>query len=336
MRRYVVVRTDRGRRDFILRELDAGRLRQGWGSRPEHDLRAIRAHARAGQRLTDEERAAWRNRRLLDAEPDGLRPGDVVVVPNLPEQGRWVIARVAGAYKFEPVAPVAGAPADYGHVVPVAPVRRADGKVAVFDPDNAHVDARLRATMRNLSRMWSIDALGAAVEKLVAAAEGGVDTAAIQPAAEKLDSIFTAMRAAAWREVQARYHGAQFEQLVQRLFERIYDQGRVEHWGGAGEHGADLIVFTQDPLGLEFKIAVQVKLHDGTDDDTHALEQIKGARAHHRVDAGVVVTTATETSARFEERRAALESELGIDIRVITRDGFTEMVMAHLGRAATV
>ena len=37
------------------------------------------------------------------------------------------------------------------------------------------------------------------------------------------------------------------EQLVQRLFKRVYrdeknEDGRVEHWGGAGEKGADLIL----------------------------------------------------------------------------------------------
>nr|MBK7067910.1 restriction endonuclease [Deltaproteobacteria bacterium] len=140
------------------------------------------------------------------------------------------------------------------------------------------------------------------------------------------------MREAAWKAVRERYHGAQFEQLVLKLFQGIYVGGRVEHWGGRNERGADLIVFTQDPLGLEFKIAVQVKLHEGVDDDTRALEQIAQARKAHWVDAGVIVTTATDTSERFEARRAALEEELGIDIKVIDRDEFTVLLMEHLGR----
>src|SRR5262249_21249355 len=124
-----------------------------------------------------------------------------------------------------------------------------------------------------------------------------------------------------------------FEHLVRRLFERIYKDGRVEHWGGAGEKGADLIVFTRDPLGIEYKIAVQVKLHEGTEHDTKALSQIKLAREYHKVDAGVVVTTAEQMSETFQARREALEEELGIDIRVVDRDEFVELVMAHLGKA---
>lgn len=45
------------------------------------------------------------------------------------------------------------------------------------------------------------------------------------------------------------------------------------------------------------------------------------------------MTTATETSERFEARRVALEEELGIDIKVIDRDEFTVLLMEHLGRA---
>lgn len=332
MRRYVVVRTDKSRAGFMLREFEQGRLRQGWGWLPSQDLRLLRAKVNANQKLTADESAAWRNRRLLDTEPDGLKLGDVVVVPNLPERGRWVLARVAEPYAYAPPAPEANVGVDYAHVVAVTPIRAPDGKLAVIDPDNENVDARLRATMRNLSRMWSIDALGAAVEKIIAAAEGGGDLGTVEPEAQKQAGVFEAVRAAAWKAVRERYHGAQFEQLVLTLFRQIYSGGRVEHWGGRSEQGADLIVFMQDPLGLEYKIAVQVKLFDGVIDDTHALDQIAQARKAHRVDAGVVVTTATEASERFEERRSALEAELGIDIKVIDRDEFTMLLMEHLGR----
>lgn len=332
MRRYVVVRTDKVRVSFVLREFEQGRLRQGWGWLPSQDLRLLRAKVNAGQKLSAEEIAAWHNRRLLDTEPDGLKPGDVVVVPNLPERGRWVLARVTGPYTYAPPDPEAGVGADYAHVVAVAPIRAPGGSLAVIDPDNENVDARLRATMRNLSRMWSIDALGAAVEKIIAVAEGGGDMVTVQPEAKKQEAVFEVVRAAAWTAVRERYHGAQFEQLVLTLFRRVYAGGRVEHWGGRSEQGADLIVFTQDPLGLEYKVAVQAKMFDGVIDDTQALVQIAQARKAHRVDAGVVVTTATETSERFEARRAALEEELGIDIKVIDRDELTVLLMEHLGR----
>lgn len=331
-RRYVVVRTDRTQRDFILRELEQGRLRQGWGWRREHDLRLLAPKARS-KKLSEEEARVWRNRRLLDTEPDGLKKGDVVVIPNLPEQGRWILARVTGGYDFSPVRAQEGAGHDYGHIVAVSPVREPGGKIGVVEADNEHVDARLRATMRNMSRMWAIDALGAAVDALIEAIETGKDTRTPELEVRKAEGFFEAVRQAAWQHIESKYKGAEFEHLVRRLFECIYKDGRVEHWGGAGERGADLIVFTQDPLGIEYKIAVQIKLHEGVEYDTTALAQIENAKKHHKIDAGVVVTMAEQMSEAFQLRREVLEEELGIDIRVVSRDEFIELVMAHLGKA---
>lgn len=44
-------------------------------------------------------------------------------------------------------------------------------------------------------------------------------------------------------------------------------------------------MFLRDPLGMELKVAVQVKLHQGTHADTHALEQL--ARTHLAPDGAV-------------------------------------------------
>jgi hypothetical protein len=76
-----------------------------------------------------------------------------------------------------------------------------------------------------------------------------------------------------------------------------------------------------------------VKLHEGVDGDTRALAQIEQAREHHKVDAGVVVTTAEQMSEAFLARRDVLQEQLGIDIRVVNRDELVELVMAHLGKA---
>lgn len=105
MRRYLVVRHDRRRSEFIQRELAQGRLRQGWGWKPEHDLRLMRQKITSGAKLTEEERSVWRNRRLLDTESDGLKLDDIVIIPNIPNQGQWVFVRVTGPYRYEPPDP---------------------------------------------------------------------------------------------------------------------------------------------------------------------------------------------------------------------------------------
>lgn len=331
-RRYLVIRTDRTQRSFLTRELEQGRLRQGFGWRREHDLRLLRDQVRAGKKLTEEEASVWRNRRLLDTEPDGLKPGNVLILPNLPEPGRWILARVKGGYDFGPVVAPGREGPDYGHIVAVEPIRTPGGRIGSVDAENTHVDAELRATMRNPSRMWSIDALGSAVEALVHAIESGKETSTPEPETQKAEGFFTAVRDAAWKHIQTKYKGAELAHLVHHLFVCIYEGGRVEQWGGAGERGTDLIVYTRDPLGLEYKVAVQIK-QDGLHDDERALVQIEQAKELHKIDAGVIVTTAEVTSSAFEEKCAALEGRLGIDIRVIVRGELIELVMKYLGKA---
>lgn len=331
-RSYVVVRTDKKSKAFILGELEQGRLRQGWGYKKEQDLRLIRQKISGGVPLTEDEAAAWRNRRLLGTEPDGVKEGDVLLLPNVPEQGQWVLARVGrGDYSFDPIS-VDGRE-DFGHVVPVEPVRNQSGRIAIVSPDNVLVHAKLRATMRNLSRMWGIDNLGDHVETLLHAIEGGTDTRTVEGDAERFETFFGAVKSAAWKSISAKYHGAELEDLIHRLFASMYsNDGSVERTAGPGEKGADLLVTKWDvALGLEFKIGVQVKLHDGVHDDPHALEQIRRARVERRVDAGVVVSTAESFSAAFKQRREHLQDELQMSIALVDRDALVRLMMRHLG-----
>lgn len=291
-RRYLVVRTDRSAPAFFLAELENHRLRQGWGWLPEQDLALIASKLAAGVPLSKPEASAWRSRRLLHTQPDGVKRDDIIIVPNLPSQGRWVLARVTGGYRYD-----ISEHGDYGHIVEVELVRTPDGKVAVVEADNGHVHARLHATMRNLSRMWSIDHLGPHVEALLAAIHEARDTTTPEPGAEKVERVLKAARAATVKAIDASFKAAELEQLALALLRRIYD-GPVQPRGGPNEKGADLIAYTRDALGLEYLVGVQVKCYHGTHGDLQALEQIKQARISHGIDAGVVITTAERSLSR--------------------------------------
>src|SRR3954453_23774824 len=102
MPRYWAIRTDQSRRPFFWSELHAGRLRQGWGYRPELNLENLAETRRRGGRLAKYQQDAWRgNRRLLPSQPDSMQVGDIVVFLHLPRYGVWSIARVTGSYRFE-------------------------------------------------------------------------------------------------------------------------------------------------------------------------------------------------------------------------------------------
>ena len=93
-RGYWVMRTSQWERPFIWAEADAGRLRQGWGVADEQNLEVIAAALRRGDRLTDLQQESRRALRMLASWDNGMRFGDVVVAPSLPEYGRLSVFRV--------------------------------------------------------------------------------------------------------------------------------------------------------------------------------------------------------------------------------------------------
>lgn len=163
MSRYWAIRTDTNNNtDYIWHELVAGRLRQGWGRRPEEDLYVLGDLKRQRIALDPEQRQTWRgNRRLLPTERDAVRPGDLVVAPHLPSYGLWTILRVTGTYRYsiDDGRNWAGKP-DFGHILPVEIV---SDPIPWRDPA---IPPRLKRSMRALMRMWSLDSIGVDVEEL--------------------------------------------------------------------------------------------------------------------------------------------------------------------------
>lgn len=158
-RRYWVMRTDRGNRSALWAELAQGRLRQGWGWAEDQDLRKLQAVARGHGVWTESQRAAARNRRMLSSEPNSIQTGDVIIVPHMPAEGRWSLARVVGPYEYGS----ADGWADYRHILPIELLSSSAG----VDPNRPLISKQLRSSLKNQNRMWNIDPVGPDVETLV-------------------------------------------------------------------------------------------------------------------------------------------------------------------------
>jgi hypothetical protein len=161
-RRYWAMRTSPWERPYIWAEAQAGRLRQGWGWAAEQNLEVIAEIVRRRGQLSEEQDMAWPSRRMLSTEPDGMRLGDLILSPNIPEWGRLSIFRLIGSYEYEPDAP-RRFDDRFGHILPVLPL------VGDIDRHAAEVSDALRMTLRNPSRLWSITPYGGDVERLVGA-----------------------------------------------------------------------------------------------------------------------------------------------------------------------
>jgi hypothetical protein len=159
-RRYWAMRTSPWERPYIWAEAQAGRLRQGWGWAAEQNLEVIATVVRRHGELSEEQQMAWPSRRMLSTEPDGMRLGDLILSPNIPEWGRLSIFRLIGSYEFAPDAP-RRFDDRFGHILPVALL------AGDIDRQSAEVSDALRMTLRNPSRLWGISPYGGDVERLV-------------------------------------------------------------------------------------------------------------------------------------------------------------------------
>ena len=97
---------------------------------------------------------------MLATWDGGMRLGDLVVAPNLPEYGRLSVFRVTGSYSWSP-GPARQFGERFGHVLPV--------ELLVGDIDRyaGEVSHALRSILRVQTRLYNITGYGGDVERLI-------------------------------------------------------------------------------------------------------------------------------------------------------------------------
>ena len=146
-------------RKLLTDELLSGRLRQGWGSLDEQDLRRIHEAWQDGIELTQHQKDASRHWRMADGDAgEYMNVNDVVLVPNMPEDGVFTLCRICGGYEYQQNSSWN----DFRHVRAVEVLT--PGGVA-----NEHelVVAGLRRSLRCQGRLWRIASYAGCIEKIL-------------------------------------------------------------------------------------------------------------------------------------------------------------------------
>lgn len=355
-RRYWVIRTDRRIKPLLVEELRSGRLRQGWGYCDDQDLRLIKVRIDKGTGgeagLSASQRDAIRNLKMLTASEGGIRPGDVVLTPNLPEEGHFFITEVAGAYRFEMLDlrntphDVNGVGSDYGHILPVRLLSPA--KVNRYS-DRVHAD--IRTTLRSPGRMWNADWCGEKIEQLITDIRNGVDLSPPATGRARLGAAWEAAVAHATDELRrklepgltSRFRAAEWEEPIKIAVESLYPSCNVRWVGGPQENGADIIVelpnyFAEKP----WLILVQIKDYSG-EIGPSVVSQLLKALEHYGNDGNVIclvaMTMAERASADFYERANTASREVGVPIEVVCREKMLDLMadglVARMGSSRT-
>lgn len=321
--RYWSMRTDKKQPSFFYSELREGRLRQGWGYSEGVDLRKLKEFKDSGAKLTDKQRDAWRgNKRLLPTEQDSIATGDIVLLPNLPHQGVWSLARVADdIYRFE----IAEEFEDYGHI---RHVKLLNPNVPI-NPYSSAVHSDLRKTMRTRMRLWNVDQHSESVDVLIDAIERNEEVGKPESGAERLASIRRELKRQLGEHLDRGFQGGEFEEVCETLLMQLYEN--VERTAGPLERGADFICDSTDGLKISHRVAVQVKKWSGKSDLSHPLAQIKEAYSNYEgVTSAAIITTLESITESAESAVRDISEELHIPINVLLKEDVLDLLMRSL------
>lgn len=354
-KRYWAMRTSRNTEDhrsFIREELfSRSLLRQGWGYREDQDLRVV-AQSWLKSESSDEQKKAWHHwRMLLDEAPEQIRSdsmnvGDVILVPNMPADARFVLCRITGSYRFDLSSDPRGG-GDFRHALPVEVIAPSEGVANA----SKLVKARLRAALKTRSRMWSLDAHAEAVESILQvanSAEGKDLLLGIEPE-ERADAILEGLfeepsdgpLGPLVKQLRDEFSNEAWEHLLRAAIEPLAAESEVIHTGGPDEQGADVIIRYPNPLEPErpFVVAIQVKDWFGMA-GSHVAEQLKRVVRSYSVHGerrkpGILIAiyvalTRAEASPELIEQCKAIEAENHIPVKPIAKDDLMRMTLRGL------
>lgn len=285
----------------ILSSLKRGEGRFGWSYIESADLRALkqRIEANGWDSLSNEEQDCYQSF-LLD-----FKPGDYVVYINVPEWGKCTVAKVTGEYqwKFEDK--------DFNHRFPVDP-----GTVQVFDRNDASVHPALRSRLKLQGRWWRIY-LEDEFSELLGVLKKGVTPTQRTPEANLrfLSNEIQPFLLNITQRIHHTHPNYDLECLFAEVFKKIPGVTNVQWQGGAGDHGADILVTFDSGLpipGLEKQslLIVQVKSYEGDHWDKRAVEDIRRAFEHYPdASMGLIISTANTITATVEEELDKLREE---------------------------
>ncbi len=295
--RYWGYRINISHRDFFQEELLNGRLRQGWGHDPAHDLRKT---------ITDPEVA--KNRRMFE-----VKKGHVLLVPRLPD---WDSVSVVEAtedwdkgYRFE----ISEKYKDYGHIFPAKFLKK-------FSRQSKHVTGNIRSTLKYQGRFWNIDHYGDDIDKIIE-----IDDARLEELDQDLsneDRLMYAINSAfgevfsrrnfgksVYDKLNTQFNAEHWESVLEGVLKNLYPGAYVERVGGRNEseHGTDIKITILGLSGTEgYVIAVQVKDYVGGVGES-VIEQINRASYWNKDGEKLIEKVVIFTRAKREDNYGLVE-----------------------------
>ena len=243
---YWGYRIDVKNQDFFFKELEQGRLRQGWGYAEN-------------QKLPDtKDSDARKNLSMYN----NVKKGDILLIPRLPDWGGVAIAEAAEdwdkGYKFE----IDDEKKDFGHIFPA-------NYIGCFNRHGKDVSGNIQSTLKARNRFWNISRLSKDVEKIIQNLENNKISVSVNESIENIISeemetylkLLNEFSETIYKKYDDKFKAADWEKVLKNILEKIYpSEYIVENIGGIKEekHGTDISI-TIPGIFENYVIAIQIK-----------------------------------------------------------------------------
>jgi len=237
--------------EYFYSELEKGRLRQGWGYEPEHDL--------TNDFIADD--GARRNKPIYQ----NVKKDDYLIIPHLPSYDYVTIAQATEdfdkGYQFSIDKDNDN---DFGHIFPAKYCTH-------FAKSNINVGSNIKSTLKCISRFWNADQckdeiiniLSKDPSELVDSSDFSqrIDAAISEVFKEEVfaDALFTSFR--------GKFNASDWEFVLCEGFKKILPSNvTVETTANREEinHGCDIFIKIPGIFQVTYVIAIQVKDYQGT------------------------------------------------------------------------
>ena len=318
---YWGYRIDVKNQDFFFKELEQGRLRQGWGYDKNQELPDTK------------DSGARKNLSMYH----NVKKGDILLIPRLPDWGSVAIVEATEdwdkAYGFE----IDDEKKDYGHIFP------AEYK-GCFNRHGKDVSGNIQSTLKARNRFWNISRFSEDIEKIMGNLERNRESTSVienikNIVSEQVKSSFNLKRFSekVIDEYNRKFTASQWEEVIKNILEKIYPGYEIERIGGSKEekHGTDILVTISGLSNLEkYNIAMQVKNYNDVISDNNIdniIKQINKAEKYVWENNGKLIDKILViTSAKKEENPKLIEECKKENIKVIFSEELEKLILRSI------
>lgn len=319
-RNYWGYRIDVDLRDYFFKEIQEGRLRQGWGYKKTQDLRSDKVDETARGNLPIFKK---------------VKKGDILLVPRIESWDEVAIVEATedfdnkdNGYRFE----IDPDLEDYGHIFPVRLIR-------CFSRQNTNVDGDIRETLKCRLRFWNINKCGKQIERILEVnddsalrSKSGYEDRFRKRVYQSFDEIKFAEDI--YTELNKATHASEWEYILCEGFRKVFPEYIIDTTSNKIErdHGADIIIRIPGILDNEYIVAIQVKDYKNKVDNW-AVEQISKADDFFRKEGAVLIDKyLIIINAKSDDNNDLIEKANDAGVKILF-DEDVKKLLSKMGRA---